>query len=207
MSARSCRVLLVEDHPLVTDALTILLEAGGHEVRTADSVATAVERGREWRPELLLLDLTLPDGHGLELLPRLAAVDASPAIVVALTGHEDPGTIAHCRAAGCRDVLLKPVPARELLALVAGWAAELADARDADAGAMRPRPPTGAADHSRRSRAPVRSRSSSTAVSRAARSGSFGAPSPRRGTAPRSQIRLRRNSGVSPCRYDARMVK
>ena len=117
-----CRVLLVEDHPLVVDALTILLESGGHEVRTAESVSSAVRQALAAPVDVLLLDLTLPDGHGLDVLDRLRAADASPAVSVALTGHDDPTTRARCVAAGCAAVLLKPVPARELLARVAEWA-------------------------------------------------------------------------------------
>ncbi len=118
----ACRVLLVEDHALVVDALTILLESGGHEVRTAGSVSSAVRLGVESPVDVLLLDLTLPDGHGLEVLDRLRDADATPSIAVALTGHDDPTTRARCVAAGCAAVLLKPVPARELLARVAEWA-------------------------------------------------------------------------------------
>ena len=40
---------------------------------------------------------------------------------VALTGHDDTETAERCRAAGCADVLVKPVPARELISKVAGW--------------------------------------------------------------------------------------
>lgn len=119
-----CRVLLVEDHALVVDALTILLESGGHEVRAAGSVADAVACATASAVDVLLLDLTLPDGHGLDVLDRLRAADALPAIAVALTGHDDPEVVERCRAAGCAEVLLKPVPARELLARVAGWERE-----------------------------------------------------------------------------------
>ena len=119
-----CRVLLVEDHALVVDALTILLESGGHEVRAAGSVADAVTRGTEAPVDVLLLDLTLPDGHGLDVLARLHAADAAPAVAVALTGHDDAATRERCLAAGCTAVLLKPVPARELLARVARWEQE-----------------------------------------------------------------------------------
>lgn len=117
-----CRVLLVEDHALVVDALTILLESGGHEVRAARSVADAVRQAVAAPVDVLLLDLTLPDGDGLDVLDRLRDAGAVPRVSVALTGHDDPGTRARCAAAGCAAVLLKPVPARELLARVAGWA-------------------------------------------------------------------------------------
>ena len=42
-------------------------------------------------------------------------------MTVALTGRDDPGTVERCRAAGCAAVLLKPVPARELIAKVKSW--------------------------------------------------------------------------------------
>jgi CheY-like chemotaxis protein len=125
-----CRILLVEDNRLVTDALVVLLESGGgHAVRTAATVADAVVRGAAEPVDVLLLDLTLPDGDGLGVLAGLRSAHAEPAVAVALTGHDDPATIARCRAAGCRAVLLKPVPARELLALVAGWEEEARAAR------------------------------------------------------------------------------
>ena len=120
----ACRVLVVEDNPLVTGALTILLESDGHQVRAAASVADAVARGREGPVDVMLLDLTLPDGDGLLALQSLQAAGQAPAVTIALTGHDDPITVARCEAAGCRAVLLKPVPARELLARVAEWGRE-----------------------------------------------------------------------------------
>jgi DNA-binding response OmpR family regulator len=128
------RVLVVEDSVLVTDALTILLESQGHEVRVAATVAEALAVGRAALPDVVLLDLSLPDGDGLEVLQGLRDAGLEPPVTVALTGRDDPRTVARCRAAGCRDVLLKPVPTRELLALVATWAAEAAWARGARAG-------------------------------------------------------------------------
>ena len=126
-----CRVLLVEDHALVVDALTILLESGGHEVRVAATVAEAVARGQEAPVDLLLLDLTLPDGDGLSVLRGLREAGAPPALAVALTGRDDPATAARCEAAGCRALLIKPVPTRELMARVAEWEREVRSASGA----------------------------------------------------------------------------
>lgn len=114
-------VLLVDDSPLVTEALTILLEETGHRVAVAGSVAEAVAACEAEAPALALLDLTLPDGSGLEILARLDGSPARPRVAVALTGHDDPATVDRCRAAGCRDVLLKPVPTRVLLGKVGEW--------------------------------------------------------------------------------------
>ena len=72
---------------------------------------------------MLLLDLGLPDGDGLEALAELTRLGALPRVSVALTGRDEPEVIARCHAAGCRAVLLKPVPARELLRLTREWIA------------------------------------------------------------------------------------
>ena len=116
-------VLLVDDSALVTEALAVLLRETGHRVRVAGSVAEAVARAREALPDVLLLDLTLPDGDGLEVLRALAAEGRAVRAPVALTGHDDPETAARCRAAGCVAVLVKPVRAAALLRGIAEWTA------------------------------------------------------------------------------------
>ena len=114
-------VLIVDDSPHVTGPLRILFEETGRRVAIADSVVSAVRACEAERPDLMLLDVTLPDGDGLSVLGLLAGRPGLPAVTVALTGHEDSLTIQRCRAAGCREVLLKPVPVRDLLRLAAGW--------------------------------------------------------------------------------------
>ena len=112
----------MEDSALVTDALRLLFEETGHRVSVAASVAEGVLAcAAPDRPDLVLLDLTLPDGDGLQLLARLREDGAMAPRTVAMTGHDDPDTRARCLAAGCAEVLVKPVPARELLRLVRGW--------------------------------------------------------------------------------------
>ena len=78
----------------------------------------AVHAGIGDRADILLLDLTLPGGDGLMVLEQLRAAGAEPGATLALTGHDDDELRDRCVAAGCRDMLVKPVPIRELLALV-----------------------------------------------------------------------------------------
>ena len=114
-------VLIVDDSSHVTGPLQILFEETGRRVAIAESVAAAVQACEAERPDLMLLDMTLPDGEGLSVLAALTGGSAVPVVTVALTGHDDPLTVQRCRAAGCRDVLLKPVPVRELLRRAAEW--------------------------------------------------------------------------------------
>ena len=84
--------------------------------KVAGTVAAAIAACYETPVDLMLLDVTLPDGDGLDVL---AQATTTPRVTLALTGWDEPAVIARCRAAGCRDVLLKPVSARTLLALTA----------------------------------------------------------------------------------------
>lgn len=112
-------ILIVEDSELVSGALRLLLETTGHRVSTAGTIADALGVVRADPPALALLDLTLPDGSGLLLVDPLRA--AGCRAVVALTGHDDDETRDQCLTAGCTDVLVKPVPTRELLAKAEAW--------------------------------------------------------------------------------------
>jgi DNA-binding response OmpR family regulator len=121
-SAPPWHVLVVEDNSLVSDAMRILFEASGNRVSVAGSVAEALRVSEVDPADLVLLDLTLPDGDGLEVVAGCAALSAArSSVFVALTGRDDAVTRARCLAAGCRDVLLKPVPARELVARSRSW--------------------------------------------------------------------------------------
>jgi CheY-like chemotaxis protein len=116
-------VLIVEDNELVTGALRILFEETGRRVTVAHSVADAVQAGASDPPDLLLLDLALPDGDGLEVARSLAKRGVQPKATVALTGRDDPASRQRCADAGCTEVMLKPVPTLELLAKAKEWLA------------------------------------------------------------------------------------
>lgn len=110
-------VLIVEDNELARDAWRLLLQATGHRVSVAGSVADTLRVARADRPDLVILDLTLPDGEGLQVIPDLL-VEENPPIFVALTGHDTREVADRCRDAGCATVLVKPVTSKELLAVV-----------------------------------------------------------------------------------------
>jgi DNA-binding response OmpR family regulator len=114
-------VLIVEDNDLVSGALRVLFEQTGRRVSIASTVADAISVASADRPDLMLIDLTLPDGNGLSILEALRRDHREPRVAVALTGHDEPSITERCTALGCADVLLKPVPTRELLRRVDEW--------------------------------------------------------------------------------------
>ena len=111
-------ILIVEDSDLMSEALRLLFEASGYRVTVADTVRAAVRSGTEHGIDAMLLDLTLPDGDGLLALDALKRAAREPRVTYALTGRDDTATRLRCLAAGCEEVLVKPVPWRELVARV-----------------------------------------------------------------------------------------
>ena len=99
--------------------MRILFEHHGYRVSAAANIAEAVQVGVHDALQVVLLDVSLGRGEdGLEILQRWRECGATPAHIIALTGHADDATRKRCEAAGCAAVLLKPVPSAELLASV-----------------------------------------------------------------------------------------
>ena len=113
------RILLVEDSAMVAAAFRMLLESKGYDVEVAATAASAVGTKATEPHDLMLLDITLPDVDGLSVIGGLATRGLRPVRVVALTGHADQATRLRCIAAGCDEVLIKPVPLQVLLDHVA----------------------------------------------------------------------------------------
>ncbi len=112
VAARSLRVLMVEDHEDTRRVLRRLLERWGHRVQTAGSVAEACAILGTETFDLLLSDLGLPDGTGLEVVATLRAQSDIPAI--AMSGYGMEADLARARTAGFTEHLVKPVAAERL---------------------------------------------------------------------------------------------
>jgi two-component system, cell cycle response regulator DivK len=103
------RILIVEDVELNRDLLVQLLE-DDHEVMTAADGAAGLEAAARLRPDLILMDLSLPVIDGWEAARRLKADAALCHIpVIALTAHAMQGDEDKARACGCDDYLAKPI--------------------------------------------------------------------------------------------------
>jgi len=121
VDARSRRVLVVEDSDDLRESLVLLLEIEGHQLSAAPDGASALALAREARPEVLLVDIGLPDIDGYELCRRLRDDPAlSAARIVAVTGFTSAADTDRARAAGYDEVLPKPVSLEELQRALAG---------------------------------------------------------------------------------------
>lgn len=111
------RVLLVEDDELLGDAVRTHVARQGHAVDWAEDSAAAEACLDASRYDLILLDLRLPDGHGLDILKRLRVRrDVTPVII--LTAHDQVSDRIAGLNAGADDYLVKPVDLNELQARI-----------------------------------------------------------------------------------------
>lgn len=119
------RILVVDDYPDALDSLSMLLQAEGHEVDTANCGAKAIERAQAFQPQVVLLDIGLPDMDGYEVAQRLRELSETQlAVLIALTGYGQPEDRARSKRAGFDHHLLKPVDPDILAALLASVANE-----------------------------------------------------------------------------------
>ncbi len=107
---RLLRVLVVEDDPASRELVAALLEQIGCQVMTAATAETGLALAAAERPDLILMDVQLPDLTGYEATRTLKADPATRRIpVVALTARAMPGTETEAWDAGCDGYLTKPL--------------------------------------------------------------------------------------------------
>src|SRR5436190_17234430 len=108
MDKKKLRILVVEDHQDTLNLYRQLLESDGHSVAAAESFGGALALADQHRFDVLIADVTLPDGSGWALLERLRAL--MPALRgIAVTGHAQPRDIDRSERAGCCVHLSKPI--------------------------------------------------------------------------------------------------
>jgi DNA-binding NtrC family response regulator len=110
-------ILLVEDEKLLRWALQKQLERAGHLVHPAPDLRTAGEHLAGHVPDLVLLDLNLPDGHGLDFYESNRE-RLSESVVIVMTAVGQVGDAVRAMKLGALDFLSKPVDQAELVALV-----------------------------------------------------------------------------------------
>jgi len=119
-----CRILLVEDNEMNSDMLQKRLRRRGFEVLLAADGRQGVDMARRERPDLVLMDLSLPEMDGWQATRILKSDAATCGIpVVALTAHAMVGDRERAMEAGCDDYAAKPIDMPLLLQTIARLAA------------------------------------------------------------------------------------
>ena len=111
------RLLVVDDHEVVRQGLVALLDRreGFQVVAEAGTVAEAIEAARRFEPDIVVMDVRLPDGSGIEACREIRA-DHPETRVVMLTSYPDEEAVLSAIVAGASGYLLKQVRARDLVA-------------------------------------------------------------------------------------------
>ena len=116
MEVRRRRLLLVEDERRITAPLVSALETEGFETHVAETAAEALELAARLRPDLVLLDLMLPDGSGFDVCRRLRGDSEVP--IIMLTARGDEADRVAGLELGADDYIVKPFSAREVVARI-----------------------------------------------------------------------------------------
>ena len=116
-AARTLRLLIVDDHEVVRQGLVALLgrREGFEVVAEAGTVAEAVEQARKFEPDIVVMDVRLPDGTGIEACREIRA-ELPGTRVVMLTSYPDEEAVLSAIVAGAAGYLLKQIRARDLVA-------------------------------------------------------------------------------------------
>ena len=115
MSERS-HILVVDDEPQITRVLRTALTAQGYEIRVANDGEMALEIMKDWSPNLIITDLSMPQLDGVQLCRRVRAVSQVPIRVLSVRDQERQKIVA--LDAGADDYVTKPFSMNELLARV-----------------------------------------------------------------------------------------
>ncbi|MDR1745607.1 MAG: sigma 54-interacting transcriptional regulator, partial [Planctomycetota bacterium] len=118
MKTNARLILLVDDHDATRETLTELIRDLGHDVLTAANQAQAVKLVEERRFDLVLSDLKLPDGSGLEVMRRLKQINPDTPVVM-ITGHATIDNAVEATRMGAYEYLTKPVDLNRLRIVIA----------------------------------------------------------------------------------------
>src|SRR5438093_6001575 len=117
MKTENHRILIIDDERPVLMTLEALLKRHGYQVDTAATVSQGVKSLKSNSPSLVLLDLQLPDAHGLEMLDRIKT-ELPEVQVIILTAHDSLHNAIESIKRGAFHFISKPYASEELLSLV-----------------------------------------------------------------------------------------
>jgi two-component system, OmpR family, response regulator ResD len=110
------KILVIDDDAAMTDLLKLLLEPTSSTVLTANDASEGIGLVKELSPDIIIVDLMMPDMNGWEVCRTIRSLTQAPIIVLSALNH--PGMVARALNAGADDYLTKPVTSKILLAYI-----------------------------------------------------------------------------------------
>jgi PleD family two-component response regulator len=127
------RVLIADDNPQGVELLEAYLNGSDYEIRTAADGEETLRQVKQWRPDLILLDIMMPKISGFEVCKRLRADPATRDVaVLMITALDQPSDVERAVEAGTDDYLTKPINKAELLLRVRSLLKSRLTKRDLD---------------------------------------------------------------------------
>ncbi len=111
------RILVIDDDEMIIELFSLLLKSHGYDVLKAYNGLDGVEKAKNENPDLILLDLMMPEMDGLQVCQRIRTFSQVPIIVISALDH--PSMIAQALDSGADDYLVKPVPSGVLMSRIA----------------------------------------------------------------------------------------
>jgi two-component system, OmpR family, response regulator MtrA len=110
----STKILVIDDDLAITELMSMLLKTHGFEVFTTNSGTDGIKLVKEKSPDVVLLDLMMPDMDGWQVSKAIRAFSTVPILI--LSAINDPAMVASVLDSGADDFLVKPVPSSVLVA-------------------------------------------------------------------------------------------
>ena len=114
------KILVVDDEAMVREAISVLLEEGGYEVRTANNGREGIKEYTDFKPDLVLTDIVMPDMEGIEFLRILRKKKGDLPVIVMSGNVVGQKFSKSARLIGAAAVLQKPFSKEDLLSAVNG---------------------------------------------------------------------------------------
>jgi two-component system, OmpR family, alkaline phosphatase synthesis response regulator PhoP len=116
LADRPARILIADDHPQGVELLDAYLADTGYEIETAYDGEETLDKVRDWRPDLVLLDIMMPKISGFEVCKRLKTDPSTRGVaVLMITALDQPSDVERAVDAGTDDFLTKPINQTDLL--------------------------------------------------------------------------------------------
>ncbi len=110
------KILVIDDDQAMTELLTLLLQPATPDILTANSAPDGIRLAKEGSPDIIILDMMMPDMPGWEVCSKIREFSSMPILI--LSALDNPGMVARALNSGADDYLIKPISSGVLVAYI-----------------------------------------------------------------------------------------